>query len=219
MSDFLVPAAAVEAGRAELHRQTCRPCQTGQPCPGSLDSDAVLAAELAEVMGPYIAAAALRQAADDRLKEVRGAVAAELAKLGPGVNVGHDWDGWQRQVRAVLIGAWLRLRADKIDGRQPQPDDPEAIAARMGTTVAEVRERQRGGQPMAAKPRRDTQWERVKAQRAACPNVANHTEGPDGYIAASNWAEEMAETHDQSQCPGCRYWVIWTQKPEASDAG
>jgi hypothetical protein len=46
------------------------------------------------------------------------------------------------------------------------------------------------------------------AARAACPNRANHTEGPAGYLQWHAWAEEMQTTHVQERCPGCGYWAI-----------
>lgn len=50
-----------------------------------------------------------------------------------------------------------------------------------------------------------------------CPNADHHTLHPVGYIADAEWADDMAVTHDQSQCPGCDLWVIWTPKA-ATDA-
>lgn len=35
---------------------------------------------------------------------------------------------------------------------------------------------------------------------------------PAGYVAASEWAEFMAETDDQQQCPGCGLWTIWVER-------
>jgi hypothetical protein len=51
-----------------------------------------------------------------------------------------------------------------------------------------------------------------RAKKANCPNRDAHTEGPAGYVARSEWAEEMAETHVQTQCPGCALWVVWKPK-------
>jgi hypothetical protein len=45
-----------------------------------------------------------------------------------------------------------------------------------------------------------------------CPNNAAHEPWPKGYIAASEYADRMMETHEQSQCPGCGLWKIWTPK-------
>ena len=56
-----------------------------------------------------------------------------------------------------------------------------------------------------------------------CPNRAEHTEGPTGYVQWHAWAERMAKTHVQSKCPGCGLWVIVTPKgdgepvPESDD--
>ena len=53
-------------------------------------------------------------------------------------------------------------------------------------------------------------------RKTTCPNKTNHTHGPFGYAAWHEWAEKMAETHVQEQCPECRFWVIWTPKEEAA---
>ena len=45
-----------------------------------------------------------------------------------------------------------------------------------------------------------------------CPNNAAHEPWPKGYLSASAYADEMTQTHDQSQCPGCGLWKIWTPK-------
>jgi hypothetical protein len=50
-----------------------------------------------------------------------------------------------------------------------------------------------------------------------CPNSAAHELRPKGYLAHSAWADEMAETHEQQQCPECSLWVIWVPKqPDAA---
>lgn len=48
---------------------------------------------------------------------------------------------------------------------------------------------------------------------ATCPNRASHIEGPEGYLAMVDWAEQMLKTHDQSKCRGCGLYLIWTPKP------
>ena len=45
----------------------------------------------------------------------------------------------------------------------------------------------------------------------------DHTYGPSGYVAWHEWAERMAETHDQEQCSGCGLWMIWTPKEANRD--
>jgi hypothetical protein len=43
-----------------------------------------------------------------------------------------------------------------------------------------------------------------------CPNVAQHEPFPQGYLAASEYAEKLMETHTQeAPCPGCGLWLIW----------
>jgi hypothetical protein len=51
-----------------------------------------------------------------------------------------------------------------------------------------------------------------RAEQAACPNKEGHTICPKGYIAWHAWAEKMSKTHQQIQCPGCGYWMIWVLK-------
>ncbi len=45
-----------------------------------------------------------------------------------------------------------------------------------------------------------------------CPNNAAHEPWPTGYVAASAYADQMMKTHDQSRCPECGRWKIWTPK-------
>jgi hypothetical protein len=37
---------------------------------------------------------------------------------------------------------------------------------------------------------------------------------PRGYLARSEWADEMMETHTPRQCKGCGLWLIWEPKTE-----
>lgn len=49
---------------------------------------------------------------------------------------------------------------------------------------------------------------------APCPNEAEHTDGPAGYVAWHEWAARMARTgHAQKRCPGCGLYKIWLPKP------
>ena len=41
---------------------------------------------------------------------------------------------------------------------------------------------------------------------------ADHTYGPDNYLAWHEWAERMGETHDQRTCDECGLYLIWTPK-------
>lgn len=45
-----------------------------------------------------------------------------------------------------------------------------------------------------------------------CPNIEDHTVQPDGYLHWHHWAEEMAKTHRQRECPGCGRYEIWEPK-------
>lgn len=51
-----------------------------------------------------------------------------------------------------------------------------------------------------------------------CPNAAQHEPFPTGYIAASDHADEMMKTHEQSQCPDCGLRAIWTPKASSEAA-
>jgi len=51
-----------------------------------------------------------------------------------------------------------------------------------------------------------------------CPNAAEHEPFPRGYLAASEYAEKLMETHTQeAPCPGCGLWFIWVPLADASD--
>jgi hypothetical protein len=47
----------------------------------------------------------------------------------------------------------------------------------------------------------------------ACPNQAEHTPCPTGYVNWWSWAERMNRTHGQRQCEGCGRWAIWYERP------
>lgn len=49
------------------------------------------------------------------------------------------------------------------------------------------------------------------------PRCQPHEPHPAGYVAHSDWAELMEQTHTQRQCRGCWRWEIWEPK-EAQDA-
>lgn len=47
----------------------------------------------------------------------------------------------------------------------------------------------------------------------SCPNAAAHEPFPASYVAASEHAEKLMETHTQrAPCPGCGRWLIWTPR-------
>jgi hypothetical protein len=52
-----------------------------------------------------------------------------------------------------------------------------------------------------------------------CPNAAAHEPFPRGYLAASEYAEQLMEQGrtQQDPCPGCGLWLIWT--PPRAEAG
>ncbi len=61
------------------------------------------------------------------------------------------------------------------------------------------------------------------ARPMVCPNAAEHTPRPDGFLAWHAWAERMSRTHRQTRCKGCDLYKIWVPRassdPGASDAG
>lgn len=42
-----------------------------------------------------------------------------------------------------------------------------------------------------------------------CPESANHRMGPINHVDWVEWSEQLAQTHEQAQCPGCDLWVVW----------
>ena len=44
------------------------------------------------------------------------------------------------------------------------------------------------------------------------PDCEPHEPWPEGYIAASEYADLMMESHVQRQCRGCGLWLIWEPK-------
>ena len=52
-----------------------------------------------------------------------------------------------------------------------------------------------------------------------CPNKANHTPCPEGYIQWHDWAAKMSKTHSQIRCQGCGKWVTWLPKAKARKKG
>jgi hypothetical protein len=52
----------------------------------------------------------------------------------------------------------------------------------------------------------------LAAHPAVTPDCEPHSPWPVGYIAASEYADVMMETHVQRQCKGCSLWLIWEPK-------
>jgi len=45
-----------------------------------------------------------------------------------------------------------------------------------------------------------------------CPNIEDHAQQPEGYIAWHLWAAEMSKTYKQRKCDGCGKFAIWEPK-------
>lgn len=56
------------------------------------------------------------------------------------------------------------------------------------------------------------------APPATTPECEPHTPKPAAYVAHSEWADMMMETHEPRECKGCGLWLIWEPK-ERSRAG
>lgn len=52
----------------------------------------------------------------------------------------------------------------------------------------------------------------MSKNHTTCPNQAEHTDLPEGYLFRHEWANKKVQTHDQCQCPGCGLWAIWLPK-------
>ena len=49
-------------------------------------------------------------------------------------------------------------------------------------------------------------------RKRACPDPAEHTRCPEGYMAWHSWAERMSKTHRQFRCPHCGLFEVWKPK-------
>lgn len=58
--------------------------------------------------------------------------------------------------------------------------------------------------------------EPVPDTSSTCPNRAEHTPEPSGYMAWFEWAGRMSKTHHQTRCPGCGLLKIWVPKSPKS---
>lgn len=51
-----------------------------------------------------------------------------------------------------------------------------------------------------------------------CPNAANHTQQPSGYVDWNRDCEAReARGEVQTQCPACGLWVIWKPAPKKGE--
>lgn len=51
-----------------------------------------------------------------------------------------------------------------------------------------------------------------RPSKRSCPNAAQHTPEPDGYLGWHAWAAKMSRKHRQVRCPECGLWAIWVPK-------
>lgn len=56
----------------------------------------------------------------------------------------------------------------------------------------------------------------LSAPPATTPECEPHTPMPSGYVARSEWADQMMQTHVQRQCRGCGLRMIWEPKENDS---
>jgi len=61
-------------------------------------------------------------------------------------------------------------------------------------------------------PSRYTGYRPTATTEPPCPNQAEHTPCPTGYLGWFSWAEQMNRTHGQRQCEGCGRWAIWYRR-------
>jgi hypothetical protein len=61
------------------------------------------------------------------------------------------------------------------------------------------------GMPMVTRP-------------ATTPECEPHEPWPSEYVASSDYADLMMETHGQRQCKGCGLWAIWEPKAPVNAA-
>lgn len=53
-----------------------------------------------------------------------------------------------------------------------------------------------------------------QGENDSCPNAANHTKSPLGYLAWHEWAEKMSRRYKQVVCDGCGRYSIWVARDE-----
>jgi hypothetical protein len=56
-------------------------------------------------------------------------------------------------------------------------------------------------------------------RRPDCDPRCGEYRTPDGYIAASDWADAMLEDHDQKRCPGCGLMSVWVPHVAGDELG
>jgi hypothetical protein len=52
-----------------------------------------------------------------------------------------------------------------------------------------------------------------------CPDKANHTPCPSGYIHWHEWAEKKIRTHKSTRCPICGLYAIWVPRTKKALEG
>lgn len=59
---------------------------------------------------------------------------------------------------------------------------------------------------------------RLVVPNPECPNAAEHTPMPPGYVERFEWANELKKTHRQVQCPECHLYNIWIPRTHPADS-
>ena len=104
----------------------------------------------------------------------------------------------ERHPNAKLTAAQVR----EIVRRSRQGAQHRALAKEYGVSESHVSNILAG------------RW-RVGDFPATTPECEPHEPRPEGYIAWSEWADMMTETHACRQCRGCGLWMIWEPKENA----
>lgn len=48
-----------------------------------------------------------------------------------------------------------------------------------------------------------------------CPEAWRHTPMPENYAAIAGWMQVLSRTHQQSACPRCGRFLVWTLRTDS----
>lgn len=55
-------------------------------------------------------------------------------------------------------------------------------------------------------------------KRPDCRTPERHRpDEPGGFVAWTEWAEQMDKTHTQRRCPGCGLFAVWVPRKREAD--